>query len=47
MTCGSLLSGLGRAVSGKAGYYCELPGQGSDKDCIGDVELRFVRCWCS
>jgi hypothetical protein len=40
--CGSLLSGLGRAVSGKAGYDCELPGQGSDKDCIGIVRSRAV-----
>ena len=43
MICGSLLSGLGIVVSGKAGYDCELPSHGSDKDCIGNVPHAWLR----
>ena len=32
----------GSVVSGKAGYGCDLPGQGPDKDCIGIVRSRAV-----
>ena len=49
MTCGSLLSGLGRAVSGKAGYDCELSGHGKAKCSTREVlvESWLVTYWSS